>query len=167
MRQTVEEWEVLIAVAVWLVQQEAQLVRVSLPRGQPTHKTEQRIRLKEALKKAGYDAPLQEVSSGPDIVARLGDIEWKIECKGAGTGQPSTYKNNFDRGLASAVSYYTKDDGSLRICLAIPFAERFLHEVVRGRVPGALMRRLNLRVLIVNVETGDVVEIDSESEALG
>ncbi len=101
------------------------------------------------------------------MVARLGDIEWRIECKGAGKGQPATQRNNFDRALASAVSYYTKDDGSLRIGLAIPLAERFLHEVVRGRVPGALMRRLNLRVLIANVETGDVVEIDPESEALG
>ena len=46
------------------------------------------------------------VGSGPDIIAVSEREWWCVECKGVGTGKPQTQRNNFDRALASVVSYY-------------------------------------------------------------
>src|SRR2546426_3696293 len=49
----------------------------------------------------------QFASSGPDFVGISSHEFWKLACKGAGSGQPATQRNYFDRALASVVSYYT------------------------------------------------------------
>jgi hypothetical protein len=83
-------------------------------------------------------------SQGPDIEAVCGDEVWKIECKGLGNVTPQTLKNNFDRAIASAVSYYRKKEG-LRIGLALP--EAYIAHM-RERLPQALREAINLWIFL-------------------
>ena len=46
------------------------------------------------------------VTTEPDVLAISEKEWWQVECKGTGTGKPNTLRNNFDRALASVVSYY-------------------------------------------------------------
>ncbi|MCY4137059.1 MAG: hypothetical protein OXF56_02180, partial [Rhodobacteraceae bacterium] len=93
---------------------------------------------------------------GPDIVAVSEHEWWCIECKGTGTGKPSTQRNNFDRALASVVSYYEDDpqapvrwakDARVFLGLALPASPQYLKELAR-RVRSPLRRRLNLWILL-------------------
>ena len=70
---------------------------------------------------------------------------WKIECKGLGAEvRTPTVRNNFDRALASMVSYYDKPKG-LRLGLALP--EEYLKHL-EVRLPRALGTALNLWVFL-------------------
>ena len=96
-------------------------------------------------------------STGPDIVASSGAELWRFECKGMGEGTPQTQKNNFDRAVASVVSYYESSD--LRLGLAL--ASGYLLEYRFGnRLPVALRKALNLWVFVVENHTVGPFEPD-------
>jgi hypothetical protein len=83
---------------------------------------------------------------GPDIIARSNAITWKFECKGLGKGSQQTLNNNFDRAVASAMSYY--DSPGTRIGLAI--ANDYLWILNFGqRLPQTLREATNLWVLLL------------------
>ncbi len=83
---------------------------------------------------------------GPDIIARTNNIVWKLECKGIGEGSPQTLRNNFDRAVASAVSYF--DSPGTRIGLAL--ANDYLWVLKFGqRLPRTLREAANMWVLLL------------------
>jgi hypothetical protein len=91
------------------------------------------------------------VNGGPDIVAVSEQEYWQVECKGAGSGQRSTYRTNFDRALASVVSYFGTAEDLPSDCghripflaLALPQAPEYMAEL-RRRVRDSLSRALGL-----------------------
>jgi hypothetical protein len=107
---------------------------------------EQKQMLKLDLAKAGLPIDnLEFPPDGPDIEAECADETWRIECKGLTSGKAPTVKNNFDRAVASAVSYYIKSEG-LRIGIALPEARYLKH--IRIKLPKPLRQALNLWVFL-------------------
>jgi hypothetical protein len=154
--KTVHETDVLIATADWL-HRNGWSIRIVSPGGPGNkHAREERVRL--AFKERGV--PFRETSTsvpeivegigfvtrGPDIVAKKDSDRWKTECKGRGTGKPPTLRNNLDRALASAVSYYDQSE-NLQVGLALPAGDTEM-DYLRTRVPSALRRKLNLWVFL-------------------
>ena len=122
------EVDVLIAVAKWLHSSGWQLEKVS---------TRNKNKVKTEFTAVGISINNIEFRrEGEDIRARKGDNLWRIECKGLTSGKPETVKNNFDRAIASTVSYYNQRDG-LRLGLALPDDEYYLR-LLRNKVPQAL-----------------------------
>ena len=151
-----EEWQVLEAILPWLVERGAIISQVSVAQNQSISVADQRDRVKRLLRELGH-ADVNFVSSGPDIVAAESGVTWKIECKGQKTSRKQeTILNNFQRALASTVSYYTADDGTVRLGLAVPSYEAYLI-LLAQRVPAALQNRLDLRILLVDPETSTVL----------
>ena len=83
------------------------------------------------------------VRSGPDIVAVSEKEWWRVECKGIKeNNKTQTHRNNFDRALASVVSYYEDrpdippewngwaKDGVF-LGLALPASEHYLKQLKR------------------------------------
>lgn len=110
-------------------------------------------------------------TDGPDIVA-LGNGElWLVECKGEGSGVPQTQRNNFDRALASVVSYYGLtpygiDAASVQrrfIALALPASQDYSKELKR-RVRAELRARLDMWVLLLRPGT-DALSITAPQES--
>ena len=159
MSRTVPENDVLIGVARWLwTEKRVWPVNFSIAQGQGIDAAESKRRLEAAM--ASLEAPegVAEFrfysSKGPDITGVSGDEIWQIECKGIGAGKDATHRNNFDRALASTVSYYEDHvDGWPNqkpiIGLALPDAPIF-RRLLKSKVRGSLRRRLNLWVLLFN-----------------
>jgi len=84
-----------------------------------------------------------------------------IEAKGAGKGGKQTQRTNFDRALASVVSYYTdtvpNETPDARPCLglALPATPIYTSEL-RRRVQKPLRRQLNLWVLLYEPESREI-----------
>jgi hypothetical protein len=144
--QYVQEVDVLIAVVKWLLSEGWLIEHLSIPRGQGIDSIADVKKVRAEL--AGLnveDGSVRYASKGEDIRATKGGTLWKIECKGLGTEvRTPTVRNNFDRALASTVSYYDKPKG-LRLGLALP--EEYLKHV-EGRLPRALRTALNLWVFL-------------------
>jgi hypothetical protein len=141
----VPEIDVLIETIVWLHSNGWVSDTVSLPKGQGFDSCEQIAKLCIRLTKEGIKLPKQD-SRGPDIIARKEDDVWKIECKGLGKGVAQTLRNNFDRALASAVSYFDQKNG-LRIGIALPKEPTYLG-LVQSRIPRALRESINMWVFL-------------------
>jgi hypothetical protein len=155
------EIDVLIDAAVWIHQNGWRLQSISPPGGQGTKRGDQIQKIKERLLEAGVIFDNMEFTpGGPDIIARLDSSLWKIECKGLGGGKPQTLKNNFDRAVASTVSYYNKKDG-LRLGLVMPKAEPYLG-LIRRKIPQALREALSLWILLYNLDDKSVKAIKPE-----
>ena len=90
---------------------------------------------------------MQFSNEGPDIIARHGDGLWRIECKSLGNVARETLKNQFDRAVASAVSYY--DQKGMRVGLALP-AEYRMH--IMQKLPRALKEAINLWIFLYVVD---------------
>jgi hypothetical protein len=184
MADSVSEFDVLLAVALWLKPQVvSESIEISPPRGQQLSDAEQKARFKEELTQAGY-RDIVFRSSGPDIIVRDIHRIWKVECKGLSAGARSTVDNNFDRALSSVVSYYdepieAKDgemqdlktiirhldrtDKPIRLVLALPESPQYL-KLLRDRVRQPLRRRLDLWLLIFNPTTRAVTPYDPSSD---
>ena len=93
--------------------------------------------------------------NGPDIIAAKSGEKWKIECKGLGSGLPQTLRNNFDRTLASTVSYFDQDEG-LRIGMAMPSNHNY-NKLIRSKIPTSLRTAVNLWIFIYDRDKGEVV----------
>ncbi|HUV45854.1 MAG TPA: hypothetical protein VMW45_02165 [Dehalococcoidia bacterium] len=153
--QYVAEVDVLIGVAKWLHSNGWQLEKVSPPRG-----------LKDEEKmKAGFTAAGIPISNlefghvGEDIRARQGEELWKIECKCLSGGRPATDKNNFDRAVASAVSYYTQSKG-LRLGLAVP---EWYTKFIQKKLPRVLREAVNLWIFLY-ASKDEIYEFTPEEE---
>jgi hypothetical protein len=142
--QPVPEIDVTCAVAIWLHSNGWQVKSVSLPRGQGINQDNQKEKLWSKFKAAGISPQKVSSSEGPDIEASCGEEMWKIECKGLGNVTPQTLKNNFDRAVASAVSYYNKEAG-LRVGLALP--ESYIPHI-QQKLPQALRQAINLWIFL-------------------
>jgi hypothetical protein len=145
-KQPIQEIQVITGVAKWLRSQGWKAETISVPRGQgldtQTHKKE----IKSIF------GGVQFSNEGPDIIARKGDELWRIECKGLGNVAPATLKNNFDRAVASTVSYYDQRD--MRVGLALPEAYR---KYIMQKLPRALREAINLWIFLYVV--GDEIYV--------
>ena len=143
--QYVPEVDVLIGVAKWLHLKGWQIERLSMPHGQGIDSIANRNKLEAELTTAGIvTSNIKFMQAGEDIRARQGDELWKIECKCLGSGKRTTDKNNFDRAVASVVSYYTQSDG-LRLGLALP---EWYKKFFPARLPQALREAIELWVFL-------------------
>lgn len=155
---TVSEIEVLLATLVWVAQRGARLRAVSVAAGQVISQRETVQRLPAAFEHAGIEYQGCEFRArGPDVVAESAREYWQIECKGIGVGSPQTHRNNFDRALASVVSFFIDTPPSTcpharpLLALALPYTDIFVSQV-RQRVSVALRRRLDLWILLYEPE---------------
>lgn len=139
--QPIPEIVVLIAVAKWLYSEGWQIKRVSMARGQKIGQASQEQKLKSDFISVGIPLEtLKLIPQGPDIEAVSGTDVWKIECKGLGDVRLQTLKNNFDRAVASVVSYYDQRAG-LRLGLAFP--EEYI-KLIRNKLPRVLREAISL-----------------------
>jgi len=159
-RQLITENEVLIAAALWLHARGVLPLQLSVATGRGIDATSCIELLRGQLVAAGVpEGVLRLASTGPDFTGISATEFWQLECKGAGSGGQSTQRNNFDRALASVVSYYTDslpnvpdELAALRgavphLGLALPATPDYLRELTR-RVRQPLRLRLNLWVLL-------------------
>jgi hypothetical protein len=144
--QYVPEVDVLIAVVRYLHSEGWTIENLSVAHGAGIDSVSSKNRVKVELAKLGIERNIVRfVSKGEDIRARKGGILWRIECKGlAESMKPPTVRNQFDRALASVVSYYDQTHG-LQLGLAVP-EEYFKH--IKVRLPQALRIVLSLWVLL-------------------
>lgn len=161
--QHVRETDVILGVAKWLNSHGWTIESFSVPHGQGLINSDTaKNKLRDWLTAVGL--PMRSVKftpSGEDIVARQGDAFWKIECKGLSAGKKATVKNNFDRAVASAVSYYDRSE-RLRIGIALPDDKEYIRHC-RNKLPKALRQAISLWVfLYVNIE--EVYEFRPEDE---
>jgi len=171
------EIEVLIATAIWLWHQKALPYRFSLVQGRDINIDADRKRFIEELSGAGIPEGLYSfVSDGPDIETISETEWWQIECKGAGLGKRPTQRNNFDRALASVVSYYAdalpetpeelevwRKRAHPRLGLALPATADYLHELKR-RVRQPLRRALKLWILLYDPKQRTIRAVSPDDE---
>jgi len=162
----VEETEVLTATAKYLAKRGVLPYRFSLPSGQRTDVGIVKKALSEPFRKFGVEPEF--VGSGPDVIGFSDTEWWAVECKGLGAGKPSTLRNNFDRALASTVSYFDEcppephQDRDLYLGLALPLSEQYLREL-RRRVRSPLRQRLNLWVLLFDPRSNQIYAVQPDS----
>lgn len=144
--QYAQEIDVLIGVAKWLHSNGWALESFSVPHGQGLIRSvDAKRKLIAELTAVGISMNSIEFRhKGEDIRARQGDNLWRIECKGLSSGKPETVKNNFDRAVASTVSYYTQSNG-LRLGLALPEG---YNNYLRNKLPQALRAAVNLWIFL-------------------
>jgi hypothetical protein len=169
----VSEIDVLVAVAQWLwSEKRVWPANFSIARGQGIVVEESKRRLEIALASLEIPEGLEKFrfysGGGPDITGVSEDAIWKIECKGIGTGKDPTHRNNFDRALASTVSYYDDDvdgwpDHKLIIGLALPNAPVF-RRLLKSKVQRPLRRRLHLWVLLFDPDDNSITSIEPNAE---
>jgi hypothetical protein len=171
---TIPERDVLVATALWLKQRGAIPYRFSVARGRGIDLAADTATLREACLAAGLpDSLIKTVASGPDVIALSRTEFWQVECKGSGAGTPQTQRNNFDRALASTVSYYVDeppDDWAsefpdIKSCLglALPASRLYLNGL-RQRVRKPLRRRLNLWVLLYDARSKSIRAVPPDEE---
>jgi len=144
--QYVPEVDVLIATVRWLHSEGWTIESLSIAHGEGINSLSSKNIVKAELAKLGIEEKnVRLVSKGEDIRAKKSSSLWRIECKGlAESMKPPTVRNQFDRALASAVSFYNQAQG-LQLGLALP--EEYLKHI-RDRLPQALRAALNLWVLL-------------------
>jgi len=107
------------------------------------------------------------LSGGPDIVAISKKEWWHVECKGTGTGKRQTQRNNFDRALASVVSYFGEGRPELLeeypnakqyLGLALPASPIYIH-LLLNKVKKPLRKALNLWILLFEPKTKSIRSI--------
>ena len=140
------EIDVLIAVVKWLHSDGWTIESLSPPSGQKIDSADNKRKLTAALAALGIEEKnVRLLAKGEDIRASQGDNLWRIECKSLGADLPSsTIRSQFDRALASTVSYYGQTDG-LRLGLALP--EEYI-KLIQNRVPQTLRKAISLWILL-------------------
>ena len=145
--QYVQEIDVIIAVSKWLHSNGWQLEGISMPHGKGIDPIRNRAKLEAEFTAVGISiSNIEFRSTGEDIRARKDGILWRIESKCLSSGTRKTDKSNFDRAIASTVSYYIQSDG-LRLGLALPDDEYYLR-LLRNKVPQALRVAINLWIFL-------------------
>ena len=146
------ELEVLAATLVWLVRNGWTIEAISIATGHGLQSIEhQKEEVRKTLRQE--NASLEQLvfkAKGPDIIARSEEGVWKIECKGMGGGKPQTHRNNFDRAVASVMSYF--DDSSTRLGLALA-NDYFWAYNFQERLSRAFREATNLWIFLLEKET--------------
>ena len=169
----VAEIDVLITVARWLWTKKRVLpIQFSVARGQGIDTKLSRRRLEAALDSLEIPKSLKKyrfyAGTGQDIEGVSRTEYWKIECKGLGIGKNSTHRNNFDRALSSAVSYYedrvdTWPDHKPFIGLALPNAPVF-KSLLKSKVRQPLRSRLNLWIMLFDPTDNTIIPIEPSAD---
>jgi hypothetical protein len=167
----ISEGDVLVAATVFLVQRGLVPYQFSVAAGRGINNSDTIKRLREAFASIGRPSP-SFTGNGADILA-VSELEWwAVECKGSGAGQPQTQRNNFDRALASAVSYYEEKpqglpenlaNATVFLALALPATKAYLKELKR-RVRKPLRKRLNLWVLLYQPDSKMLRAVSPEDD---
>lgn len=166
----VEEGKVLIASTKYLAGRGAIPYRFSVARGKGINTSEITAEISKPFESTGFSP--QFSSEGADIEALSGTEWWRVECKGTGTGTSPTQRNNFDRALASVVTYYEEapyplphsySNAQLFLGLALPASPDYLREL-RRRVRAPLRKRLNLWVMLYERSDGSVKAVAPSEE---
>ncbi|SRR6266487_4970601 len=143
----VPETYILVATVTWLHDNGWTIDAISFARGQEMSSNEQLSYLKYMLEKNSLIIDkISFLSNGPDILASKDGKKWKIECKGYSNSKSQTQRNNFDRALASCVTYFDDKD-NVRIGLAVP---DFYKTVIQKRIPLALREALKMSIFLFN-----------------
>ena len=175
-KQAISEHDVLVAAALWLHARGVLPVLVSVAVGQGIHVEAAKRQVLDRLTASGVALePSQFTPTGPDFIGLSKSEFWQVECKGAGTGVQSTQRNNFDRALASVVSYFGEPppdvpdedyaayrNGVPHLGLALPATPDYLRELRRVRQP--LREALNLWVLLYKPQTQSITPVSPDSE---
>lgn len=157
----VAEPDVLIATTAFLIKRSVMPYQFSVAAGRGIDTAGATTRLSKAFAAVGHTPNF--AGHGADILGISETEWWAIECKGSGTGQPQTQRNNFDRALASVVSYFEEQpqglapEKNVRVCLglALPATRAYLNELQR-RVRAPLRQRLNLWVLLYDLTSREI-----------
>lgn len=172
MDSVVPEIDVLVSVVQWLWHRRALPLRYSIATGQGINAQQNRQKLEAALEAMHIPDDLRKHESfsrtGPDLEALSASEYWRIECKGALTGGPSTQRNNFDRALASVVSYYEDVDpdwpeAEPHLGLALPNTAIYMR-LLNDRVRQPLRKKLNLWILLYQIEGGTVASVSPDED---
>jgi hypothetical protein len=165
----IQEVDIMIAAGHFLVQRSVQLKQFSAPKGKGIDTQLAKNQIIETFYPTPGFVPYF-VNEGPDIIG-LSETEcWHVECKGSGSGVESTQRNNFDRALASVVSYYGEEIDDLPVeyrnahsylGLALPASPVYLNELKR-RVRQPLRKILNLWVLLYQPESKSIRAVSPE-----
>lgn len=107
---------------------------ISIPRGQG-YTNDIKSNIEGQLRNIGYDKKINYSPKGADIIAENQDEIWKVECKGLGSGAEGTLRTNFDRALASVVTYFDNEDKKQFLALAIPNSLFYLQQLSRISKP--------------------------------
>lgn len=167
----IREGDILVAATVFLVQRGLVPYQFSVAAGRGLNNTDTIKRLRDAFASIGHPSP-DFTGNGADILAVSEEEWWAIECKGSGAGQPQTQRNNFDRALASVVSYYEEKprglpanfaNATVFIGLALPATKAYLNEL-RRRVRTPLRKRLNLWVLLYQPDSKLIRAVSPEED---
>lgn len=158
----IAEPDVLIASTVFLIKRGVTPYQFSVASGKGIDTSGATERMNKWFATVGHSPSF--VGTGADIVGFSDSEWWVVECKGSGTGKPQTQRNNFDRALASVVSYFEdqpqgvpEEHRNLRVCLglALPATPAYLNELQR-RVRLPLRKKLNLWVLLYEPESKNI-----------
>lgn len=168
--ETIPEGEVLLSTLRFLLRRKVVPFQVSVPTGQGIDTNQIRNEVKGIFANVDFNPAL--VGGGPDVIAISENEYWIVECKGAGKGQPSTQRNNFDRALASTVSYYEDSpsnapdwakNSTIFLGLALPNSKHYMKELKR-RVRMPLRKRLNLWILLYDSASKQIKELSPDAD---
>ncbi|MBA7472700.1 hypothetical protein ES707_08032 [subsurface metagenome] len=171
--QIIQEIDVLVATTLFLVERGIKPYRFSIAKGKGIDTESAKERLYKTFCSTPGFVP-NFVNDGPDIIGISETEWWQVECKGSGKGVQSTQRNNFDRALASVVSYYEDETMGLSkqyeqyskaqpyLGLALPASPVYLKELKR-RVRQPLRKRLNLWVLLYEPESKSIRTVSPEN----
>ena len=169
--EIVSEGEVLVSTIRYLLMQKCIRFQISVPSGKGIDTNSIKVDVEEEFRSLAFEPEFEK--NGPDVIAFSEEKCWVVECKGAGTGKPQTYRNNFDRALASVVSHYgDSPDNSptwaqgatMVLALALPDSKLYLKELKR-RVRKPLRQRLNLWVLLFDRVTREIRDIAPDQQS--
>ncbi|OFY43237.1 MAG: hypothetical protein A2Z69_00485 [Bacteroidetes bacterium RBG_13_44_24] len=155
------ELEVLIATVLWLLRNGWSVEAISIARGRglpPVGQQKEKIRRAFHANNAPFDEKIFR-PKGPDIIASSHDGIWKIECKGLGEGRTQTHRNNFDRAVASVMSYF--DNPQTRLGLALANDYLWVYHFSE-RLPQTLRAATNLWVFLL--ENGAIYPYEPTEE---
>lgn len=164
--ELVDEIKVIARIAVWLAKQNWELKAFSIPKGEqhfPSVDERKKYLISTLEGEHCKHGELEFFNGGPDIIAEKSGVCLRVECKGLGKGKPQTLRNNFDRALASVVSYY--DLEGIHLGLGFPDAPKY-KSFINTRLPDALRKKLNIWIFLLNKDSL-VVEAFSPKEELG
>ena len=162
----IEESKVLTATTDFLIKRGVLPYQFSVARGKGINATETLAYLSGRFRAVGFSP--QFTPGGADIEAFSEKEWWRVECKGSGTGTSQTQRTNFDRALASVVTYFEEPSNSLGVDyanvrlflgLALPASPAYLRELTR-RVRIPLRKQLNLWVLLYDPSSGSVRAVE-------
>ena len=165
----ISEFDVLKATIPFLANRGVVPFQFSISKGQGINYGKDISKILEIFKK--FSSKPQFSNEGPDVVGSSFDANdefWKIECKGLGKGGASTLRNNFDRGLASVVSY-NEDENELKrkfnsqnlqlyLGFALPDHPEYLKNL-KKRIRKPLRQRLNLWILLYSIDKEIIIPI--------